>query len=315
MPFSTSGSEAQPSCASPPADSFPTADAVCEERKRKTPDGASLREYHWSPVGGSAAGSPVVVIVHGYGEHFRRYDELASFFLKRGYAVSGFDWRGHGRSGGQRGFIRSFELYVDDLLRFLEALDARYRGRPLALLGHSTGGLMSLRALQRGAPQVAALILTNPLLRLAEPQRVVPDWLARALSFVVPRLPIPSGIDAAELTHDPAWVARTRLDPLCHRVATPRWSWSTTLAGRRAMAEAASVQVPTLVVGSGEDRLAEPRAVRELFERLGGEDTEWVFREHDYHEVLNEAGRSELFRTIADFVDSRLAPRLPENRE
>ncbi len=43
-------------------------------------------------------GSPkaVLLIVHGLAEHFGRYASVADHFVSGGYAVYGFDQRGHG---------------------------------------------------------------------------------------------------------------------------------------------------------------------------------------------------------------------------
>jgi len=96
-------------------------------------------------------GSPVLVVMHGYGEHCRRYDELARFLARRGIGIASFDARGHGRSAGQRGYVRDFEDYVDDLCVFFDAVARSEPDRSVALLGHSNGGLIALLAVARAA--------------------------------------------------------------------------------------------------------------------------------------------------------------------
>ena len=64
----------------------------------------------------SRAGSPmppskaVVCLVHGLGEHSGRYAHVAAALNDAGYALLGFDLRGHGKSGGPRGPTRPLTI-------------------------------------------------------------------------------------------------------------------------------------------------------------------------------------------------------------
>ena len=70
----------------------------------------------WRPV----FSEKVLVIVHGLGEHSGRYQSVVETFTQEGFSVYGYDHRGHGRSGGQRGHIRRFSELTDDLKHFLK---------------------------------------------------------------------------------------------------------------------------------------------------------------------------------------------------
>jgi alpha-beta hydrolase superfamily lysophospholipase len=252
-------------------------------------------------------GAPVLVLMHGYGDHCRRYDELARFLARRGISVASFDARGHGRSSGQRGYVREFEDYVDDLCVFFDSVMRSDPERSVGLLGHSNGGLISLLAVARGALVPRALILSNPLVELHARRHVVPDWTARMLSHVAPRLPMPSGISARALTHDPALIAAIRSDPFIHRVATPRWYWSVQAAARVALLQARLIELPTLMIASELDTLVEPKAVKLCYERMPARDKRWCPRPGALHEALHELDRHELFETLADWLEPRLA--------
>lgn len=279
-----------------------------------------LYEGHFSVAGGlrlyrcylparvSRPGDPVLIILHGYGDHCRRYDELSSYLAERGISVARYDARGHGQSEGQRGFIESFEHYVDDLCVFFDSVVRDGPERSVGLLGHSNGGLVTLLAVSRGALSPAALVLSNPLVELHERRRPVPDWLAALLSRAAPRLSLPSGIKARHLTRDPElerWIER---DPLVHRVVTPRWYWSVLGASKLALAQAPRVQMPSLVIASERDSLVEPRSVRLCYARLGARDKQLLVRLGARHEALHEVDRHEVFAAVAGFLERRLAP-------
>src|SRR5260370_14501545 len=106
-------------------------------------DGTRLAALHF-PAASNPLG--VVVIVHGYGEHIRRYRSTAAELAACGFAVFGSDLRGHGRSGGRRAYIRRFDEYTADVVATITEARARTRDDlPLFLLGHSLRGLVALR--------------------------------------------------------------------------------------------------------------------------------------------------------------------------
>jgi alpha-beta hydrolase superfamily lysophospholipase len=250
----------------------------------------------------------LVVLMHGYGEHCRRYDEVARYLAQGGHVVCALDARGHGRSPGQRGYVSDYGDYLHDLAAFVALARARHGTRPLVLLGHSNGGLIVLRAVQTGVVgDVRGLMLTSPLLGL-RPKRTIPDFAARALSALAPRLPVPNGIHSEDLTHDPALREAHRRDRWVHGVATPRWYWTMTLASRAALDEAQRVSVPLLIAQAELDPIVDPAIVAEFHARAGSADKRLIVRSGEFHEVLNETRRQELFAISSAWMAQVASP-------
>jgi alpha-beta hydrolase superfamily lysophospholipase len=95
---------------------------------------------------------------------------------QRNISTWAIDLRGHGRSGGRRGHLPSF----DRSCRIPSCSVARLKGAgrpaiPLFLFGHSMGGLIAVRYLQEYAP-VLWRHHRSPWLATAMP---VPRWKAR----------------------------------------------------------------------------------------------------------------------------------------
>lgn len=269
----------------------------------------NVRLYHcdWQPAAPRQEGSALLVVMHGYAEHCRRYDELAEYLLDRGHGVLRLDARGHGRSGGQRGHVGDFSEYVADLRAFLEPVMERHPGRACFMLGHSNGGLVAIRAVQQGLSGLQGLVLTSPLLDLRPRQKPVPDIVARWLSWAVARLPLPNGIHARDLTRDPAIRDAHGADPWVNRRATPRWYWSMTESARQALALAGTITLPLLVVTGELDPIVEPARAGEFHAAAASPDKQLVVRPGALHEVLNELDRSELFVLIADWMERIMA--------
>lgn len=284
--------------------SRPPATGVRFAESRFDRQGLSLYRCEFVPDDVAAAPpGALVVIMHGYAEHCRRYDEVARHLAGRGHVVCLMDARGHGRSHGQRGYVRAYEDYVEDFAAFVQLARASHGARPLVALGHSNGGLIAVRAIQVGLPGACGLILTSPLLGLQKQRKAVPDGLARALSALVPRLPVPNGIRSEDLTHDPQLLEAHRRDPWVHGVATSRWYWSMTLAARRALVEAQRVTLPLAIVQAELDPIVDPASVAEFHARAGSSDKLLLVRRGSLHEVLNETARLELFATLSDWIE------------
>lgn len=236
----------------------------------------------------------VVVVTHGYAEHCGRYREVAHVLVNEGYAALSYDVRGHGQSPGVRGGIDRFDTYAADL----DAVIARARelapGRPVILLGHSHGSLITLRALVSDRPpKVACAILASPYLGL---KLAVPGYkklLARVASRIAPALAQPNSLRVEDLTSDKQKQAERLADKLCFDVATARWYTEATEAQAYVLAHADRIRIPTTWLVGGADPIADPAASRRVADRVA------TAQYHDLvglkHEVFNEVDRATVF--------------------
>ena len=261
-----------------------------------------LRDWPLSPARGA------VLIVHGLGEHSGRYARLAQWFNQRGYAVRGYDQRGHGRTPGQRGALR----HAEDLLEDLATVYIDYANNlpnPPLLLGHSMGGLVALRTVLDGRIAPPALILSSPALRSWESPWLV--RLVRGLNRVAPRLPLRNRLPSGKVSHDPQVVAAYRDDPLRSGWITPRLADFIFRAGDDCIADATRLAQPTLLLVAESDGLVDPAGSRE-FSRLAMPTGQLTTRFFSmlYHELFNEAEpwRTQVLLQLSDWL-ARNAPR------
>ena len=270
--------------------------------------GRRLCVHDW-PVSrsGGADARTGVLIVHGLGEHAGRYGALAAWFHTRGWAVRGYDQRGHGRSPGRRGALaRPLEL-LEDLAevhgRFAAAL-----GAPPLLLGHSLGGLVALRAVLDGYVAPRALVLSSPALRTW-----TPAWqqaLATRLTNVLPNLPLRSGLPFEALSHDAAVVRAYRHDPLRSGWITPRLARFIFDSGPHCFLRAAELALPTLLLVAGADRLVDAGGSRAFAAAARTDSLTVRVYEQLFHELFNEAepGRSQVLTQLEAWLAHRVRP-------
>ncbi|MEE3108774.1 MAG: alpha/beta fold hydrolase [Pseudomonadota bacterium] len=197
-------------------------DPVTEDPPRRAPGpslesaaipsgGAAINAVFYLPGGETPA--PVVVLLHGLPGEERNQD-LAQVLRRAGYAVLLPHYRGAWGSAGIFSFRHCLED-IDAMLRWLDDPGVRRRfsldAQPRALVGHSMGGYLALRA-GAGHPRVSTLVnLAGPDFGLMAEALAADEASARATaerfeSWVAGPLSGTSGAAlVAELTEAPAF--------------------------------------------------------------------------------------------------------------
>jgi alpha-beta hydrolase superfamily lysophospholipase len=111
---------------------------------------------------GAARGG--IVLVHGYGEHIGRYEYVAKVLNDAGWNVYGVDHVGHGRSEGEPVMIPDFTPVVEDVHSVVLAAKAAHEGGPVAMIGHSMGGMIAVRYAELHPGEVSALVVSSPVI-------------------------------------------------------------------------------------------------------------------------------------------------------
>lgn len=256
----------------------------------------------WEPEGKPLA---VVVLVHGHGEHVGRYAHVGEAFTKAGYALTGFDLRGHGKSGGPRGHTPTYEALMDDISDFLAQVGKRYPKIPMFIYGHSLGGNLVLNFTLRRKPNVEGVIATGPWLKLAFDPPAVQVALARLMNRISPGFTQDSKLDTTALSHDAELVKAYNEDPLVHDKISSRLFVGIYDSGLWALEHASEFPVPILLMHGTGDRLTSALASREFAER-GGKNVTWRAWEGWYHEIHNETNKEEVLKVMTDWMDERI---------
>ena len=230
-----------------------------------------------------------MLVAHGYGEHSGRYGNLVDFFVPRGYAIYALDHRGHGRSGGERVHVGSFDDYVDDLKTYFDRVREEAADTPIYFLGHSMGVFIAVSYAVGSQDELAGLILSG-------------GGMGR-------RGPRPAGVKqpdlAATVSKDPAVVQAYRDDPLVFHGTPP--------ASRRAamadLAEAmpgrvSAVTLPVLIMAGGASPLGDGEGSQQIYDRVSSEDKTLKLYDGLMHEIFNEPERGQVFTDLLAWLDA-----------
>lgn len=272
------------------------------ERSWESKDRTIFYTAEWCPADPRAA----VLLVHGLGEHCRRYDFVAEIFAAAGIAMLGFDMRGHGRTSGKRGHIPSMEHSMADIDHFLGETKNRFAGLPNFIYGQSMGGMQVLNYAITHTPDISGVISTSPALEPGTPVAPLKLFIANLLYSLVPTMTLDNGLDLNYLAHDLGVIKAYKNDPSVTPMVSARLGLDLINTGRWVAEHGEDFNLPLLLMHGTEDRIASLEAVRRFASRVPRSLI--TFKEWDglYHETHNEAQRAEVVGTMVKWVETRL---------
>ncbi len=272
------------------------------ETRLTTDDSVDLLVRRYTPRSGEA--ERTLFIVHGVCEYGGRYDHIARLAVKNGWNVVIPDLRGHGRSGGVPTHVGDFRRYVSDL--DLVRKHFELEGHNTAILGHSMGGLVTIRFVQTYPQSVCAMVLMSPLLAVSVPIPKRTVAAGRVLSLVAPRTRFRSRVDPSFLTHSKEAVAKRLADPFVHKSVTAGWFFAMQSSLERAWEDAHKIHVPLLIMQAGDDHLVNPDAPEGWMQGVQSQDRQFLRLKDNLHELLNEVGWRDSAEHILSWLDDRV---------
>jgi alpha-beta hydrolase superfamily lysophospholipase len=284
----------------------------------RSADGRQLVGYRWTADGGQT-GTGVVVLVHGMGEHLRRYDHVAEALTSQGFVVYGHDHRGHGASQagddepGQLG-PNGWSALVDDLNLVIAQAKSDHPRLPVVMVAHSMGSFATQQFLLDHGAEVDAVALTGTTaLDLLESALDLSSDLDLS-AFNTPFQPARTDFDW--LSRDESVVDAYLADPLCG-FGIDSASAKEMFAGARRLADPAEVarmphDLPVYVaVGSKDPVNGALTLLWPLVDRYraaGLSDVTVRVYDDGRHEILNEINRAEVIDDLLRWLHRVSAP-------
>jgi len=276
--------------------------------KVTTRDGLKLALKHW-PLPKGQIPSGVVLIVHGLGEHIGRYEHVAQYLNRVGWAVAGYDQRGHGRSDGVRGALKHDDDLLFDLAVVIDAVKAACPHPSLAVLGHSLGGLIVARFVAAHANPVENVAWRRPidLCLLSSPALKIPltgiqKVLLKTVGLFTPDFAVCNGLNPNWISTDRLVVQAFRNDPLVHDRVTGRLTRFMLDSSEVIRQRAGHWTIPTLLMYSGPDRCVSPSGSRQLAANLPAALMRAKEYEHMAHEIFNEPDQENVLREMENWL-------------
>lgn len=254
------------------------------------------------------AGKPkaILLILHGLAEHSGRYMNVVDYFAPKGYAIYGFDQRGHGQSEGMRGYVEKFSYYTDDTKTFFEMLRSKHPDEKFFIVGHSVGGTIAIAYSIYHQNEFDGLILSGVTIKLGSSLSPAKIMLARLLSLLAPKMGV-DVIDASAISRTRAVVDAYVNDPLVYR-GKIRARLGAELINTMQMLpnQLPEIHLPILIMSGTTDRLSNPDGSRLLYECVKSKDKTLRLYDGFYHEIFNEPGRKQVFSDMEKWLTAHL---------
>ena len=241
----------------------------------------------------------MLLIVHGLAEHSGRYMNVVDYFVPRGYAVYGFDQRGHGKSEGARCYVDRFTDLITDLHIFVHMVHGFHRGVKLFLLGHSIGGVIAIAYATQYQDELSGLILSGAGLKAGESITPLMKLMARVFSAVFPKMGV-STIEASAISKDKAVVDAYVNDPLVYRgkISARLGNELMKMMDKYLPPRMQQIKLPILIMHGTEDRLMNKEGSTLIYNAAGSSDKTLKLYEGYYHEIYNEPERGQVFSDV-----------------
>ena len=265
-------------------------------------DGTELFYRAWIP---SEPTRKSLIIFHRGHEHSGRLEDVVRGLHLRGVAVFAWDARGHGLSGGPRGYASTFGQITRDADEFIRHISTNH-GMPLqdmVVLGHSVGAVTVSAWVHDYAPQIRAMVLVTPALRVRLYVPFARQFLRllRILSRRKPRF-VSSYVKGRLLTHDEEQAQKYDEDPLISRTIAVNILLGLHDTATRLIADAGAIRTPTLMLAGGSDWVVDLKAEQEFFNRLGSTIKRMRVFDGMHHDILHEKDRRAVLNDIRVFL-------------
>lgn len=249
----------------------------------------------------------LLLIVHGLAEHSGRYTNLINHLVPQGYAVYGFDLRGHGRSEGLRGYVERFSYFIDDLDAFLGVIRNKHDDAKIFIVGHSVGGMIAAVYAVSHQSELAGLILSAPTLKPGSSVTRLDILMARVLSVLLPKKGI-AVIDASAISRDKTVVEAYISDTLVYRgkIRARLGAELINMMEKVLPPGLPELSLPMLIMHGTADRLSNPEGSSMLYELVKSKDKTLKYYEGFYHEIFNEPDHVQVLADMEAWLASHV---------
>lgn len=273
---------------------------AASEHTFRTSDGVELFYRAWRPAVDSQR---AVVLFHRGHEHSARWQDFINRISLDDTWFFAWDARGHGRSPGERGYAPSFGRMVQDADEFVHHLREQFaiRIEDTAVVAQSVGAVLAATWVHDFAPQIRALVLATPALRV---KLYVPLAIPglRLLRKVKARSFIHSYVKPKMLTHDFEQARLYANDELISPQIAVNILLDLYDTSTRLVSDAGAITAPTLLIISGNDWVVEKIPQHRLYAKLSSSVKEKLEYPHFYHSTFWEKDRQQPIDATRKFL-------------
>ena len=278
-------------------------------RSFKDSHGVDIVFWEW-PV---ASPKAVVQLVHGIGEHSRRYDHVAKKLNSLGYAVYSDDHRGHGQTG--KGMVEAgvtkkqgllgpggMDAVLAEVRQLTELMKSEHPDTKLVMIGHSWGSMLAQRLFDKYSSDLSAFVLSGSSLLI--PGIINGGKLNKKWAH------LPNATGGEWLSRDLEVGKKFREDPLNFGESFAQIvGLIDTLKLMGKPKKTIDTNVPILIQAGSDDALAGERGnvlLANAYRKLGVDDIVLFIYDGARHEIYNETNKEEVLNDLANWLEAHI---------
>lgn len=247
----------------------------------------------------------IVIIVHGLCEHSGRYDYVTYKLNEAGFIVYRFDNRGHGQSGGEQGYVESFEHFFEDADRIVRIAKDQYEKLPIFMLGHSMGGFIAAGYGMKYPDKLEGQIFSGAA--LLENEKLTEDIKKDDYFEKYPMEKAPNALSDL-ICRDPEIVKAYEEDSLVLKESNIKLLGEAFVKGPKWIAEnIKNYNYPCLILHGEDDQIVPLDSAEWFYKNVPVDDKTIKIYENCYHEILNEKDEKEtVIKDIVNWIKKRI---------
>jgi acylglycerol lipase len=281
-----------------------------EEKRMKHQEGffkgvrdTDIYYQYWLPESEPKA---ILLVVHGLAEHSGRYMNVVNHLVPSGYAVYGLDHIGHGKSDGERVYVERFQDYTTTLKKYFDMIRKWQPEKPIFLIGHSMGGLISAAYLLEHQGELSGAVLSGPGIKVPDNISQATIFVGKLLSIIMPKAGLIQ-LDAEGVSRDPKVVDAYINDPLVYTgKTTARLCAELLKTTQRVTDQATKIRLPIMIIQGSGDKLVDPSGAQLLYDLVGSGDKMIKIYDGFYHEVFNEPEHEQVLNDVNKWLETHL---------
>nr|XP_009859011.1 monoglyceride lipase-like [Ciona intestinalis] len=268
-------------------------------------DGLHIFTNCWEPKGDV---NFLVCMLHGFGGHCIRFNELASYFTEIGGLVFSHDHIGHGESEGSRTTVDDYNKLIRDTYQHVDIMVEKYPGKPVYIFGQSMGGALAVLAAHAKPTLFKGVILVGPML-LIDPglQSSFRRVLVKMAAYLLPNVVLTS-LPESRGSRDQDEIKISQEDPLKSCDVKSEMALQLLRIGEQLEVVMPQFTCPFITLHGGDDSTCSVEASKLIHRVAKSEDKTLKIYELCRHDLVHELqeDRIKCFTDIQNWLKERL---------
>lgn len=261
-----------------------------------------LEIFRHSPTGKAKSKNPIVFVHGAYTGAWCWNEHFLTWFADQGFETISFSLRGHGGSGGRAlRSLASIDDYVEDLEEIVETL-----GKKPILIGHSMGGYVIQKYLERHTAEAAillasvppeGLLASNAMMAMAQPDLFFQMfWLQAIGPHTLLRERLGRAMLSPDIAEDEGMIYFGRLETESHRALMDMMGANPVFLS--------STEVPSmLVLGARNDEIIQSELIHRTARRY---NADYALIDDIAHAMMLDKNWEKVAETILQWLEVTL---------